>query len=294
MSVPDVPGAPPHSLLIWEKIKILRELPQSENVTLNQTILDALQIKVRNLDIDGQPSNGGTQFIEVMPWQEAKRRIDEYKPWLFWDFTNREYFKDIWEANWTCVLLATWFSSTENDNKPERDGLLPLHETAGWESIPWEPACRKMAQDEDQSYIWAVKGGLVSRDKSKPHVTLLLIDRGYSLRQDIRLVEKQVENDKLLWSEVWTILNYLLTRAADLDYQDHRATPVTLISCTGTRGRIVQGYMGKDPNNGEHVVNIQKTNFISLDLPHGNDQENFMRVFGWMAGKPIGDTLNDG
>lgn len=65
---------------------------------------------------------------------------------------------------------------------------------------------------------------------------------------------------------------------------------VTIISCMGWQGRVVQGYVSERPGSGgDYVIHIRKTKL--LDLYSTLDQRlNYMRMLGWLVGEPVGNT----
>lgn len=148
-------------------------------------------------------------------------------------------------------------------------------------------------------------------DESKPHV-LCYLSSGVSRTCD---EVGDFKDEDLLTSEVWTILNHSITKMK-LEGQAHRVIPVcssttprgvslqahdlllkallipfqvTIISCVGWQGRIVQGFVSERPGSSKYVINFRKTKLISL-YSSTDQRANFMRMLAWLVGEPVGNT----
>ncbi|KAI0098802.1 hypothetical protein GGR51DRAFT_537488 [Nemania sp. FL0031] len=115
------------------------------------------------------------------------------------------------------------------------------------------------------------------RDRSSSHVTCILIE------------DAPLQEDVLMFSEVWAILSvagFYFNRPENIEY---KIIPVTVVSISRRKVRIVQGYA--DGEKG--IINIRKTRLVDLgdgEDPAKSHNWEFMTIMRWVLARPCGKT----
>ncbi|KFH45553.1 hypothetical protein ACRE_036010 [Hapsidospora chrysogenum ATCC 11550] len=69
-------------------------------------------------------------------------------------------------------------------------------------------------------------------------------------------------------------------------YHRHRVFPVTLLTASGTKLRVTQGYVDRQGRS----IKVYMTKIIDFVEGEKKNWADVLTVIAWLAGKPTGDT----
>jgi len=115
-------------------------------------------------------------------------------------------------------------------------------------------------------------------DPAKPHTICFLAD-------EAPLTQGQVSTSELN-TVVWLAgLNYL-----DSIYSQHSVVPITVVSASGRRVRVVQGNV----NFRKCTVGLRISEIVEFEKgvtdDRGHINEKYLTLLGWLIGDPVGNT----
>ncbi|KAK5626023.1 hypothetical protein RRF57_001739 [Xylaria bambusicola] len=118
---------------------------------------------------------------------------------------------------------------------------------------------------------WKVDYILDVKDASLPHTNCTLIEAG------------KLEENKLMFSEVWSILMLTLNCLRNPQKERYEVVPVTVVTISGPTFRIVQGYI--DGKTGS--VNIRKSGIVPIGSDKKTMKEQMMLLVRWLIAEPV-------
>ncbi|KAI1820282.1 hypothetical protein F4861DRAFT_523610 [Xylaria intraflava] len=243
---------------------------------LDEQHLTVLNIKQTGLDLrSGEPRDGSETFIHPFSTDRIHRILNERKPWvehmLFYGPLDPKY-----DALGLIYTLYHYLWHTEDDSPC-------LIEATSWR-------VREMEGEEGEVLVrrnmdgadWVVWLLFDKMDGQTPHISCLLAD------------ENPIKDDQLSNAEVWCILATINHRARLKEYRN-RIIPVTVISTSERKLRIVQGYV-----DGQDRLQVRKSPIIDFGGVHVYfdnglvDEQNGLQlielVLSWCLGDTVGCT----
>ncbi|KAI1093969.1 hypothetical protein F5B19DRAFT_448140 [Rostrohypoxylon terebratum] len=168
-------------------------------------------------------------------------------------------------GNWYAANYLGEFFVGLVDLEPQADQptLLKLH--------PWNISRRNCYGDVRDIIYWRIIFHIRLPNGSRPCTVSFLANEG------------PLQDDKLLLSEVFSILlrgNHELKLEKNCKYQ---IAPVTVVSASGRRVRIVQGYA----DGSKDRIVMRKSRIIDVDGEKEQNLQGLMRLACWVFGSPL-------
>ncbi|KAI0537291.1 hypothetical protein GGR58DRAFT_472482 [Xylaria digitata] len=225
---------------------------------------DKYCITCGQLDLSGEPENGG-DFLRLIPSEEMQQiasqygfdHLDDLSTDPDHPFHNSDFVVD--------HLNDHLFSLYENDYLVNRSKWLSQG--------PDEWEARKLQYFPGEAK-WQVDCILGVRDGHLPHMNCTLKES-----------EKLCEN-KLLFSEVWSILMVTLVSLHYARNEKHNVVPVTVVTFSGTTFRLVQGFIDGEAGR----VRINKSGIVTMNPDGGNVTQHMMLILRWLLAEPLGPS----
>ncbi|KAI1122870.1 hypothetical protein F5Y10DRAFT_270624 [Nemania abortiva] len=255
----------------WNVVRdILRVLVRLPSPYLTDEDLKRLSIKCTGLDLStGKPTDGSEMFIRPLSITRIHETLQRTRPWV-----DNPLYPDRWHSPAVDAMdILSCLSGYLHQG--EDDGLDLISETdwntRGMQYSEGEQLGRWGRYRNGQRAEWEVTTVLDKMDDSTPHVSCLLAD-------DALLRDDQLSN-----AEIWCILAVTNRRLQLPEYHNHRIIPVTVISASDKKLRIVQGYV----DGREGCLQVRRSPI--LDFEHENIQLIEL-VLSWCIGETVGDT----
>ncbi|KAI1326511.1 hypothetical protein F5Y16DRAFT_374983 [Xylariaceae sp. FL0255] len=221
------------------------------NVYLSEDDLQSLGINCSKLDLQtglsfsASPGTSSDVQSLVQPWSLAKIEGQMQKCG----------FGGKWKYQALNLAVEPTEKGTQTEGGHELARILELHlegadaklngliDGSAWDFHRWaeatwmrlgytmeltrmDPMTRKQREHKDRE--WYPKFALVPKDGKSPHITCFLTERSF------------LRDDCLLQSEIWTILGMTISQICHGPRKDHKILPVTIITGSGSKFRIVQ------------------------------------------------------
>ncbi|KAI0104625.1 hypothetical protein GGR51DRAFT_521572 [Nemania sp. FL0031] len=259
----------------WNVVRdILRILVTLPDPHLTDEDLKRLNIKCTGLDLStGKPTDGSEMFIRPLSTTRIHEALQRTKPWVDNPLYSGRWSSPISNATDVLGCLIRYLHHGEADR-------LDLMSETDWNT-------RHMEYSEGEQLFrsgkfrniyghhaeWAVETVLDKMDDSTPHVSCLLADNAL------------LSDDQLSNAEIWCILAITNRRLRLPEYHSHRIIPVTVISTSDRKLRIVQGYV----DGREGCLRARKSPILDLE---NEDIQLIALVLSWCIGETVGDTKN--
>ncbi|KAI5864842.1 hypothetical protein GGS23DRAFT_562085 [Durotheca rogersii] len=254
---------------IQKGFKLIRQSRTPYLDDASDQLKKTLNVATSRLDFyTGKPGDDGDEFIEPFPHTKMHELVNRIQPWespacpsilpVDGDLDNRGQARDIWN------VLQSYLRLNKDDEAP---GIIS---GTDWKIV---------TPEEDDilfplltNSFWKVEKFVDQCDFKKPHISCFLTN-GSPLRDMVPYM-----------SELETIVWVTGSRLLDKGYQDHHIVPVTIVSASGPRLRITQGYV----HQGQ--VFVRMTPIIDLEEGERKKWDEFIQTLCWIVGNPIGNT----
>ncbi|KAI0902673.1 hypothetical protein F4823DRAFT_621184 [Ustulina deusta] len=226
----------------------------------------ALEINCGQLDFNSAESTIGKPFLQLMSVENMDKLAREH------GFDRVEGLDD--PERTSNFRVATDVAAALDEYLRQRHDDVNVYERSLWNRRAFDTYESPRLTNFQKGSMWRVDRILEPKNGSLPHVNCFLCDN------------QNLEEDALLFSEVWCILLFTVSILRQPKYEKHETVPVTVVSASRRKVRIVQGYV--DGRSG--IVNISKTPIISLDEGEKVCWAECMTILRWLVATPVGKT----
>ncbi|KAI0429811.1 hypothetical protein F5Y09DRAFT_309440 [Xylaria sp. FL1042] len=214
------------------------------------------------LDLKWESSNGG-DFLRLVTYEKMQQIASQYG---FNSMRNLSPDPDHPFHNSSLVsshLDGHIFSVYQNKFLSSQSRWY-FRQPSDWEN----KSLRYLLPSEEKWMVEYISG---VKDSNLPHINCTVVQ-----------VDK-LQDDKLMFSEVWSILMLTLLFFHRFPESKCEVVPVTVVTISGTTFRIVQGFAdGKKTN-----VKIRKSSVVSIGAEEENVKNQMMLILRWLLAEPI-------
>ncbi|CAJ2513174.1 Uu.00g012930.m01.CDS01 [Anthostomella pinea] len=283
-SAPSAPPSayPPLEPKIQHLATSLKYLQKHQHVHLDNQDISSLGIRCIALEFTtGKAAGDGQQFLRMHPWKSVVAIAQQHR---LRQYPQISRLDDAAYLSWHGArFMSIFFESLLLLSNPEGEesssGLVlgphaqnPAQGTI-WRMLDSGGGMKNLHRSSD-THQFDIMFLLEALDVSKPHVTAFLAN------------QDALENNALLWGEVWCLLMIMLNRLAKPQYSHHHVIPVTIVSVSGRKLRVVQAYV----DGARGITHVQRTPIINFDRGTDACWGETLTVLSWFLGEPVGKT----
>ncbi|KAF2965614.1 hypothetical protein GQX73_g7966 [Xylaria multiplex] len=251
--------------IVQVALRILRQLrPHLAQPYIDAGNWNEFCITCGQLDLSWESENGGNSLrlitsekMQQMASQYGFGRIDALIPDTHNIFNNSSVTAE--------YLNDHLFSVDETD--------FLINQSKWWCRNPdkWEVASLRYFPNQE---YWQVEYMFGVKDGHLPHINCTLVEAG------------KLNEDNLMFSEVWSILMLTLLSLRIPPNDKHEVVPVTVVTFSGTTFRILQGLVDGEAGN----VRINKSSIVPISMDKENATQQMMLIMRWLLAEPLGPS----